>query len=85
MSTKTEATIEDLYKVEGKAELVDGDIVHMSPTGQEPGYASREILFSLRQYERQTKKGYAVGDNVGFKVNLSNRKSFSPDAAFYVG
>ncbi len=85
MTTKTEATIEDLYKVEGKAELVDGEIVHMSPTGQEPGYASREILFSLRQYERQTKRGFAIGDNVGFRVKLPGRKSFSPDASFYVG
>jgi Uma2 family endonuclease len=85
MTTKAEATIEDLYKVEGKAELVNGEIILMSPTGQEPGYASREILFSLRQYERQTKRGYAVGDNVGFRVSLPRRKSFSPDASFYVG
>jgi pimeloyl-ACP methyl ester carboxylesterase len=28
MSTKTRATIEDLYKVEGKAELVNGEIVY---------------------------------------------------------
>ena len=27
MSTKTEATVEDLYKVEGKAELVNGEII----------------------------------------------------------
>ena len=27
MSTKTRAMIEDLYKVEGKAELVNGEIV----------------------------------------------------------
>ncbi|HEX8559547.1 MAG TPA: Uma2 family endonuclease [Pyrinomonadaceae bacterium] len=85
MTAKTEATIEDLYRVEGKAELVNGEIVHMSPTGQMPGYASREILFSLRDYERRTKSGYAVGDNVGFKVSLPGRKSFSPDVAFYVG
>jgi hypothetical protein len=31
MSTKTRATIEDLYKVEGKAELVHGEIVTMPP------------------------------------------------------
>ena len=85
MTTKTEATIEDLYRVEGKAELVDGEIVHMSPTGQEPGYASREILFSLRQHERRSGRGYAVGDNVGFRVDLPRRKSFSPDAAFHLG
>ena len=33
MSTKVGATIEDLYKVEGKAEIVKGEIVPMSPTG----------------------------------------------------
>ncbi len=85
MSTKTEATIEDLYKVEGKAELVNGEIVLMSPTGQMPSYASRQILFSLHGYERQTRSGYAIGDNAGFRVDLPRRKSFSPDAAFYVG
>ena len=85
MSTKTEATIEDLYKVDGKAELVDGEIVHMSPTGQTPSYAARQIVFSLHGYEKETGKGYAVTDNAGFRVNLPRRKSFSPDAAFYVG
>lgn len=39
MSAKTRATIEDLYKVEGKAELVHGKIVLMSPTGGIPGRA----------------------------------------------
>src|SRR4051812_5276789 len=85
MSTKTEATIEDLYKVDGKAELVNGEIVHMSPTGGRPSYAAGEIFVSLRGYQRRTKSGYAVTDNAAFKVNLPHRKSFSPDAAFYVG
>ena len=85
MSTKTEATIEDLYKVEGKAELVDGEIVHMSPTGKRPSYAARQIVFSLHRYEREMGRGYAVTDGAGFVVNLPHRKSFSPDAAFYVG
>ena len=85
MSTKTEATIEDLYKVDGKAELVDGEIIHMSPTGGRPGYAAQEIFYSLRNYARRTRSGYAIGDNVGFTVNLARRKSFCPDAAFYVG
>lgn len=29
--------------------------------------------------------GYAFTDNAGFIVDLPNRRSFSPDAAFYVG
>ena len=43
MKTKTEATIEDLYRIEGKAELVNGEIVYISPTGRLPGYAGDEI------------------------------------------
>ncbi len=87
MSTRTEATIEDLYHVheDGKAEIVDGELVLMSPTGDLPGSASLEIVVSLREYARRTKLGRAYGDNVGFIVSLPNRGSFSPDAAFYIG
>jgi Uma2 family endonuclease len=85
MSTKAEATIEDLYKVEGKAELVNGEIVHMSPTGGLPHYAARQITMSLVSYENATHRGVAIGDKTAFVVNLPHRKSFSPDAAFYSG
>ena len=85
MSTKVEATIEDLYKVEGKAELVNGEIILMSPTGLLPGYAAGEIFSSLREHSKRQKFGRAVGDNVAFVVELPHRKSFCPDAAFYIG
>ena len=85
MITKARATIEDLYKVDGKAELVNGEIVLMSPTGFKPGRSSANIYASLRQYEREEHRGYAVPDNVGFQVHLPNRESFSPDAAFHFG
>lgn len=79
-----EATIEDLYKVEGKAEIVNGRIVHMPPTGDDPGRASGSVYISLRQHERQAQTGRAVPDNVAFVVDLPNRKAFSPDAAFHI-
>jgi len=85
MSTKVEATIDDLYKVEGKAELVNGEIILMSPTGVLPGYAAGEIFTSLRNYSKQRKVGHALPDNVAFKVDLPHRKSFSPDVSFYTG
>ncbi|MFQ5593322.1 MAG: Uma2 family endonuclease [Anaerolineae bacterium] len=87
MTTKTRATIEDLYHVpdNGKAEIVNGGLVLMSPSGGKQGRAGGKIYISLDQYERQTKRGYAFPDNVGFIVNLPHRDSFSPDAAFYIG
>ena len=87
MSTRTQATIEDLYHVheDRKAEIVDGELVLMSPTGDLPASASGEILVSLRNYARQTKVGRAYTSNLAFIINLPNRKSFSPDAAFYIG
>lgn len=87
MNRKTNATVEDLYNVpeHGKAELVNGELVLMSPTGGIPGLAGGEIFVSLREYARRTRGGYAFPDNVGFVVNLPNRGSFSPDAAFYIG
>src|SRR5687767_9621869 len=85
MTVKTRATIEDLYQVKSKAELVNGEIVHMSPTGDRPNYAAAEIFVSLRDYVKRTKRGRAVSDNAAFVVRLPNRQSFSPDAAYFVG
>ncbi|HEV2764500.1 MAG TPA: Uma2 family endonuclease [Pyrinomonadaceae bacterium] len=86
MTTKTQATVEDLYRIPGggKAEIINGEIVLMSPTGDMPGRAGGAVYASLRGVERRA-GGRAYPDNVGFRVNLPHRKSFSPDAAFYVG
>lgn len=93
MSTKIEATIEDLYNVpeNGKAEIIDGEIVLMPPTGFTPGRKSSSVYIGLLQHERDTKSGYAVPDNVAFIVNLPrrgrlpSRRSFAPDAAYFIG
>ena len=87
MVIKTEAVVEDLYKVpdNGKAEIVNGEVVRMSPTGAKPNRASLRICVSLLAYEQSIGGGIAVADNAGFAVDLPNRKSFSPDAAWYVG
>ncbi len=85
MTIKTQATIEDLYRAPGKAEIVNGELRLMSPTGDLPGRAALRAAISLEAHAQRTGIGRAYGDNVGFIVNLPNRKSFSPDAAFYVG
>ena len=85
MGIKTRATIEDLYKVEGNAELVNGEMVHMPPAEDEPNRASLHVAFSLRDYEKRTGSGRVYGDGAGFHVNLPHRESFGPDAAYHVG
>ncbi len=85
MDAKTRATIDDLSKVEGKAELVNGEIVCMSPTGGMPEKASVRIARRLLDYEERAGGGYALPNNVAFAVHLPHRESFSPDASWYVG
>jgi len=85
MATKVRATIEDLYAEPGKAEIVNGEIVRFMATGDDPARAGGAIYVSLRMYEKQVGGGRAYPDNAGFIVDLPNRDSFSPDAAWYTG
>ena len=80
-----EATIDDLHRVPGKVELVNGRIVRMAASSGLHGYAAGRIFISLAEYARRTGSGYALPDSVAFVVDLPHRKSFSPDAAYYVG
>ncbi len=81
------ATLDDLYRTEGKAELIGGRIVHLMATGDAPNQIAANIYVSLREYVKRTGKGVAYTDNMGFGVSelRSGRESFSPDAAYYVG
>ena len=87
MATQTTAAelVAALYRTEGKAEIVGGEIVLMSPAGGLHNRSAMAIYRSLWEYERRTKRGWAYADNAGFLVDLPHRKSFSPDAAFYAG
>jgi Uma2 family endonuclease len=87
MTTRTRATTKDLYTLSDgvKAELVQGEIVIMSPTGAKPGNAAGIIYASLLNHAMDTNVGWAFPDNVGFLVNLPHRESFSPDAAYFLG
>ncbi len=77
--------IEALSRAPGKAEIVGGKIRHFMPTGGKPSYAALVIAASLLLHSQTLSKGVAFGDNAGFLCDLPDRKSFSPDAAFYVG
>ncbi len=86
-ATSTRATLDDLYRVEGKAELIGGRIHTFMASGDLPSVVAFEIAVSLRTYARKSKKGTAYSDGIGYAVAElpSGRESFSPDASYYVG
>jgi Uma2 family endonuclease len=81
------ATVDDLYRVEGKAELIGGRIVHLMATGRKPNRIAFRIARSLDDYATASGVGEAYTDNMGFTVPElpSGRESFSPDASYYTG
>jgi len=81
------ATLDDLYRVKGKAELVGGRIVTEMATGIRPSDVAANIYVSLRAYSRTTGPGRAYTDSLGYAVPQlpSGRESFSPDTSYYNG
>lgn len=81
------ATLDDLYRYEGKAELIGGRIVPHMATGRRPNRVAARIFRSLDDYATQAGVGEAYTDNMGFAVPMlpSGRESFSPDASYYSG
>jgi Uma2 family endonuclease len=90
MSTATKGTdtLDDLLKFEGKAELINGRIVPIMPSGRIPNLVAGRVFRSLLNYADQTGTGEAYTDNMGYAVTpplLSGRQSFSPDVSFDFG
>jgi Uma2 family endonuclease len=81
------ATLDDLYRVEGKAELIGGRIVPIMPTGRRPNLIAGRIYRSLAGHVDALGRGEAYTDNMGFAVPelTSGRQSFSPDVSYYHG
>jgi Uma2 family endonuclease len=87
-TTQTAATLDDLARFEGKAELISGRIVPLMPSGDAPSEIAFEIAVRLREYARNRGVGVAYPDGIGYALNpplASGRQSFSPDASYYDG
>lgn len=80
------ATVEELYRTEGQAELVGGRIVRLPLHGMTESAAVGAILFALRPYRNGASlPGVVLGSTVAYLVELPERRSFCPDVAYYVG
>jgi Uma2 family endonuclease len=82
------ATIDDLYLVKEKAELIDGVIVHLPPHGCFPAAICMEILISLREFTKHIRRRRVYGGKLAYALPrpLKNgRLSFSPDVSYFTG
>ena len=85
---QTAATLDDLMRFDGKAELIAGRIVPIMPNGFWPVAVALRIVRLLEKYVESGAHGTVVPDPVayGFDQPLpSGRQSFCPDASFYTG
>src|SRR5581483_10882601 len=88
MATATQrATLDDLYRFPGKAELINGRIVPLMATGRRPNRIASRIFRNLDDYAQAQGIGEAYTDNMGFAIPMlpSGREAFNPDASFYNG
>jgi Uma2 family endonuclease len=81
------ATLDDLLRTDGKAELIGGRIVQYMASGYRPSRVTARIFRNLDDYAEARGRGVAFADGMGFAVPElpSGRESFSPDASYYVG
>ncbi|MBY0526042.1 MAG: Uma2 family endonuclease [Gemmataceae bacterium] len=77
-------TIDDLYDVEGPAELINGQIIRLM-TGERPGEVAFNIGADLRPYVKKLGRGKVLMADVGYAVPMlpSGREAFCPDAAYH--
>jgi Uma2 family endonuclease len=77
-------TLDDLYEVEGPAELIDGVIIRLM-TGERPCEVAGNIYFNLRPYVKKMGRGKALTADVGYAVPkmASGRENFCPDVSYH--
>ena len=82
------ATMRDMMRVKGKAELVAGRIVVYPLMEMGPGLAKGEVIFSLdRHVEQSGLPDEVFGGSLAYGIPcLANgRESFCPDGSYYHG
>ena len=85
MTITESSLLEELDRVEGKAEIIDGAVVLLPMSGRKPTRAAEAVFISLLQYVRRVEKGEACADGNDYLVDLPRRQSFRPDASYFVG
>lgn len=85
MATRTWGTIEDVLRLGAKGEryeLIDGELVPMSPTGSEHGNIEMFAGTVLNNYVLPRHLGRVLGGEVLFRLDPAERLALAPDIAF---
>jgi Uma2 family endonuclease len=80
-------TVKDLEKLQVQnpdyqMELVEGEIVVMSPSGYESDEVAAEIIALVRNWVRPRKLGRVTASNAGFILPNADKDVRAPDASF---
>src|SRR4051812_29859225 len=75
-------TAEELFEMGdiGRWEVIDGEIVRMSPSGAEHGNVAGNVFALIREFVKQRGLGRVFAAETGFK--LAPRRVRAPDVAF---
>jgi Uma2 family endonuclease len=79
------ATLNDLRRIRGKAEIVQDQLVLIGPSGGLPARASGSIALSLLAFERTSGTGKAFLSRVSYVIDLPHRRAVCPDASWWTG
>src|SRR5438105_4752018 len=81
------ATIDDLYRIDGQAELIGGEVVRYPLHSFKVGVTCGNLLASLGAYKERGRNGFVGSAALGYVVPLlpSGRESFCADASFHTG
>ena len=81
------ATLDDLMRTEGRAELINGEVVQLMASGSRPSRIASRLGILLEFYSEKVGTGWPFSDGVGYAVAelSSGRESFQPDASWFSG
>jgi Uma2 family endonuclease len=86
MSTKTLITCDEFellsQKIDHPTELIDGEIIHLSPAGMPQGFVTARILRLLGNFVDDHDLGWVLGNEIGLHVNRKKQRTRGADASF---
>ncbi len=87
MSTVTSATLDDLVRTEGQAELIGGKIVRFPLHSWKVGVLCGNLITSLDLHRKSLGRGIVGTSTLAYVIPVlpSGRESFCPDVSFHLG